>query len=176
MLGSGRKEKDKTKQYLTMAKKKEAEMDNELKLLVAKSKKKQEFDLLQKMGEACEIAKQMKIPITFTTSKDEAELKIFLIENDEKKQLKNDEFLREYNKLKRMKLSIKNAILDKKEDYKEDTTAKMENHKIDKEQRQKELQEVLIKTMQLTKRLKEQLKILEERGVCKQTKLAGIKF
>lgn len=39
-------------------------------------------------------------------------------------------------------------------------------NRINKKERQEELKQVLLETMQLTTKLKEQLKILEKNGVC----------
>ena len=78
------------------------------------------------------------MPVTFTTSKDDQDLRIFIIEHGEKKPLSNDDFMREYNKLKRLKSSIKNALFEKVDEEKEQSpVAKTDNNpvKIDKEQR-----------------------------------------
>lgn len=52
---------DKTKHYLKMAKQKKDEEERALALTIDKGKRENEFDCLHKMGEACEIAKNLNI-------------------------------------------------------------------------------------------------------------------
>jgi len=56
--------------YLKVAKQKQMEEERALELTIDKSKRETEFDCLHKMGEACEIAKILNLPILFTASKD----------------------------------------------------------------------------------------------------------
>jgi len=60
---------NKSKKYLKIAKKRQEEEENSLKMNVDKCKKELEFDCLHKMSEAWEIAKLLNIPITFSASK-----------------------------------------------------------------------------------------------------------
>jgi hypothetical protein len=46
------------------------EEEGALELTIDKSKRETEFDCLHKMGEACEIAKLLNLPLLFTASKD----------------------------------------------------------------------------------------------------------
>ena len=52
-----------------MAKEKKLEEDRALTLTIDKGKRESEFDCLHKMGEACEIAKKLKLNISFTASR-----------------------------------------------------------------------------------------------------------
>ena len=61
------------------------------------------------MGEACEIAKTLDIPVNFTTQKQGDELLIYKITvsqygEDKKELLPMDDFIREYKKLKRLQV------------------------------------------------------------------------
>ena len=58
---------DKTKHYLKMAKIKREEEERELALTIDKGKRESEFDCLHKMSEACEFAKALGIPLSFST-------------------------------------------------------------------------------------------------------------
>jgi len=96
-----------------ITKKKQQQEENELKLAIAKGKMKQEFDCLHKMGEACEVAKLLGIPVSFTTKKTPTGLQILMKKpgkegGEEIKELSVSEFMRKYNKLKRIQNSVKN--------------------------------------------------------------------
>lgn len=60
---------DKTKYYLKIAKQKKEEEERALALTIDKGKRETEFDCLHKMGEACEIAKQLNHPVSFSAFK-----------------------------------------------------------------------------------------------------------
>lgn len=60
---------DKTKLYLKLAKQKKEEEERALALTIDKGKRETEFDCLHKMGEACEIAKMLNIPVSFSAFK-----------------------------------------------------------------------------------------------------------
>jgi hypothetical protein len=140
------------------------------------------------MSEACEIAKLLNIPITFTASKgSDGSINIsfiqFVDDDDHdgeegapvpKKQVKEeismDEFMREYRKLKRLQNSIKNnSIIKNQQETQVSQNTIVSSYslnRINKAQRQEELKDVLKETMSLTTKLKDQLKILEKNGVC----------
>ena len=134
-MGQTREIQDKSRYYLKLAKQKQAEEDKALALTIDKGKRENEFDCLHKMGEACEIAKMLNIPVSFSAYKGgDGSLKIhfFRFEEDIPKQGENDdlpaddanekevpmkevrreismkEFYREYRKLKRLQNSVKN--------------------------------------------------------------------
>ena len=139
------------------------------------------------MSEACEIAKLLNIPITFSASKgSDGSINISFIqfvedddyegEGDEpipKKQIKEeismDEFMREYRKLKRLQNSIKNnSMLKNNQETQLAQNTIVSSYSLNrknKTQRQEELKDVLKETMSLTTKLKDQLKILEKNGV-----------
>ena len=60
---------DKTKLYLKLAKQKKEEEERALALTIDKGKRETEFDCLHKMGEACEIAKMLNMPVSFSAFK-----------------------------------------------------------------------------------------------------------
>ncbi|CDW90711.1 UNKNOWN [Stylonychia lemnae] len=122
---------DKTKYYLKLAKQKKEEEERALALTIDKGKRETEFDCLHKMGEACEIAKMLNVPVSFSAFKGpDGSLKIHFFqfiedhtrqisgEDDEdhkevamreiKREITMKEFYREYRKLKRMQTSVKN--------------------------------------------------------------------
>lgn len=72
---------DKTKYYLKLAKQKKEEEERALALTIDKGKRETEFDCLHKMGEACEIAKILNIPVSFSAFKGpDGSLKIHFFE------------------------------------------------------------------------------------------------
>lgn len=100
-------------------------------MTIDKGKRDTEIECLYKMGEACEIAKKLNLPISFSAQKGpDGSLKIEFLqyEEDEKMEKPNDlepgqvpynpkprkrditmkEFYREYRKLKRIQNSVKN--------------------------------------------------------------------
>lgn len=123
---------DKTKYYLKLAKQKKDEEERALALTIDKGKRETEFDCLHKMGEACEIAKILNIPVSFSAFKGpDGSLKIHFFQfvedatkeqaedgeeqevpmREVKKEITMKEFHREYRKLKRMQNSVKNNYL-----------------------------------------------------------------
>jgi len=85
---------DKTKFYLKMAKLKKEEEERELALTIDKGKRESEFDCLHKMGEACELAKMLNVPISFSAFKGpDGSLKIhfFQFVEDPSRKLDEDE-------------------------------------------------------------------------------------
>ena len=54
---------------MKLAKQKKEEEDRALALTIDKGKRETEFDCLHKMGEACEIAEMLKIPVSFSAFK-----------------------------------------------------------------------------------------------------------
>jgi len=54
---------------LKLAKQKKEEEERALALTIDKGKRETEFDCLHKMGEACEIAKMLNIPVSFSAFK-----------------------------------------------------------------------------------------------------------
>eukprot|EP00347_Sterkiella_histriomuscorum_P018555 403345066 len=194
---------DKTKHYLKLAKQKKEEEERALALTIDKGKRETEFDCLHKMGEACEIAKMLNVPVSFSAFKGpDGSLKIHFFQfiEDQTRQLAEDdddhhephevamreikreitmkEFYREYRKLKRMQNSVKNNYTQashggaggqpgKPPNISQNTIVSSYSlNRINKKERQEELKQVLQETMKLTKKLKEQLKILERNGVC----------
>ncbi len=125
---------DKTKHYLKLAKQKKEEEERALALTIDKGKRETEFDCLHKMGEACELAKMLNVPISFSAFKgpdgslkihffqfiEDTQKRIVSEEDDEdqnaqempmkeiKREISMKEFYREYRKLKRMQNSVKN--------------------------------------------------------------------
>lgn len=113
------------------------------------------------MSEACEIAKLLNIPITFSASKgSDGSINISFIQfvdNDEnegegdapvtkkpiKEEITMDEFMREYRKLKRLQNSIKNnsMIKNQQETQVSQNTivSSYSLNRINKQQRQEEL-------------------------------------
>jgi hypothetical protein len=131
---------------------------------------------LHKIREACKIATSLEKPYTFTTAaKGDAGLEIYKVIEGEMEPLSIDMFMSEYRKLKREEDSV--ALKQGKskggqlgaspgEPSKQITLTQLKTQNKDsKKERQKKLLEVLKDTMKLTQILKEQLRILEEKGV-----------
>ncbi len=72
--------KNRTAYFLKQAKIKEQEADRALKMALDKGRREMEFDCLHKMGEACEIAKELNLPVSFSAFKGaDGSLKIHFI-------------------------------------------------------------------------------------------------
>jgi hypothetical protein len=163
---------------LRQAKLQEEKEINELDNIIRLGKKKQEFDCLHKIREACKIAQILNKPFTFvTTTRNDSGLEIIKEEGDTKEVLTMDGFMREYNKLKREENSFALTQLKPAPGTSKMMTGMETNmlnamnsmksqNKDSKKEKQKKLLEVLKDTMKLTQILKEQLKILEEKGIC----------
>lgn len=132
---------------------------------------------MHKIREACKIAQAIGKPYTFTTTaKGDTGLEIFKVEDNEMSPLTPEDFMREYRKLKREEDSValkqgkatapKPAAQATGETPNQITLTQTKTQiKDSKKEKQKKLLEVLKETMKLTQVLKEQLKILEEKGV-----------
>ena len=72
--------KNRTAYFLKQAKLKEQEADRALKMALDKGRRELEFDCLHKMGEACEIARELNLPVSFSAFKGaDGSLKIHFI-------------------------------------------------------------------------------------------------
>ena len=128
---------------------------------------------MHKIREACKIAGNLQKPYTFTTAaKGEAGLEIYKVVGDEMEPLSIEGFMSEYRKLKREEdsVSLKQGRAQPAptsiESSKQATLTQIKTQNKDsKKERQKKLLDVLKDTMKLTQILKEQLRILEEKGV-----------
>ena len=148
------------KNYLMESKAKIETADKEIALTVDRCKKEFEYECLHKMGEANEIAQALELPTTFrAVKKDDGGTKCHIYMNDHFiEEITLDNFLREWRKLKRKQKPAIN--LPSSNETKVKATGKV-NKKI----RQEELKRLLLETKELTNKLKEQLKLLEKRGV-----------
>ena len=164
------------KSRLNLKKAREREQDKEraLALTIDKAKREQEFDCLNKMGEACTMGKRHGISFSAYKGSD-GSLKIHMIrerpgdipmiENDEnqdhqeKVEITIEEFMREYKSLKREQSSIKNAYLSGDTNSwgvsQNTIVSSYSLNRINKKKRQEELKQVLLDTMKLTTKLKE---------------------
>ena len=147
------------KNYLKESKAKIENADREIELTVDRCKKEFEYECLHKMGEANEIAQNLEMPTTFrAVKKEDGTTKCHVYMNDQfVDEITLENFVREWRKLKRKQKPAINLPAPK---------AKMENQgKVNKKMRQDELKKLLLETKELTNKLKEQLKVLEKRGV-----------
>lgn len=132
------------------------------------------------MSEACEMAKQLNIPVSFVAMKGaDNSMTINVIENSSNTMGKEKVMKRlGLRSSSRMRLLLKNSSggvdlnnmnsmndLSSNKNQKEIISSYSLN-RINKAQRQEELKNVLKETMSLTAKLKDQLKILEKNGVC----------
>ncbi len=135
---------------------------------------------MHKIREACKIAQSLDKQYTFTTAtKGDAGLEIYKVEGNEMALLSLEEFIREYRRLKREESSVTlkqgkagasrilpgQGVPTTMESPVNGLTLTRTQNKDSKKEKQKKLLEVLKDTMKLTQILKEQLKILEEKGV-----------
>jgi hypothetical protein len=148
------------KNYLVESKAKIANADKEIALTVDRCKKEFEYECLHKMGEANEIAQSLDLPTTFRAiKKDDGSTKCHVYMNDNfVDEITLENFLREWRKLKRKQKPAINLPSTSDKIVKTST-------KVNKKERQEELKRLLLETKELTNKLKDQLKILEKRGV-----------
>ena len=147
------------KNYLKESKAKIENADREIALTVDRCKKEFEYECLHKMGEANEIAQNLEMPTTYrAVKKDDGTTKCHVYMNDQfVDEITLENFVREWRKLKRKQKPAINLPAPK---------AKLENQgKVNKKTRQDELKKLLLETKELTNKLKDQLKVLEKRGV-----------
>ncbi|OMJ78463.1 hypothetical protein SteCoe_21701 [Stentor coeruleus] len=148
------------KNYLTESKAKIENADKEIALTVDRCKKEFEYECLHKMGEANEIAQALEMPTTYrAVKKEDGTTKCHVYMNDHfVDEITLDCFLREWRKLKRKQKPAINLPTHAEEGVKNPG-------KVNKKTRQEELKKLLLETKELTNKLKEQLKVLEKRGV-----------
>lgn len=157
------------KDYLQQSKNRQTEIDKELALTVEKCKREFEYDCLHKMGEANEIAQNTGLTITYRAiKKDDGKTKCYIFDNDQFiEEITLENFLREWRKLKRRQKPAINLLGGASAP--QAPTGPNPNvpasAKVNKKERQEELKKLLLETKELTNKLKEQLKILEKKGI-----------
>ena len=129
--------------------------------------------MIDKIQEACEIAKEIGKDMTFETiGSMESGLTIYMVDELGKIEIGIEDFMREYRKLKRDEESANLKKIGKQsmdilcETSKVDATIPVVTcFKEPKSERQRKILEVLSQTKQLTENLEHQLKALDEKGV-----------
>lgn len=155
----------KRRNYLKETKQRQVDMEKELALTVDKCRREFEYDCLHKMGEANEIAQSMNLPTTFRAiKKEDGTTKCHIYHNDQfVEEITLDNFLREWRRLKRQQRPAINLPPPPAEKSK--VVTGNGGAKVNKKERQEELKKLLLETKELTNKLKEQLKILEKKGI-----------
>ncbi|EGR29571.1 hypothetical protein IMG5_153430 [Ichthyophthirius multifiliis] len=178
---------NKSKYYLLKQKEREKEIDRLLKLTISKGRNEFEYEMLIKMGEANELSQQLNSKITYRAYRSaQGNLKVHIYELDKyQKDMTLEDFQREFNTLKNKYNETKNLRIwevlsqnkkSKQKDFTKQTkdeekeTDKRHLGKININARHEELKGVLLKTMELTVILKEQLAVLNKQkiNVCQQ--------
>jgi hypothetical protein len=151
------------KQFLMMTKKRQENHEKELATTVDRCRREFEYDCLHKMGEANEIAQTMGLPTTYRAIKKENGVTMCHIYNGENfvEEITLENFLRESRRLKRLQKPAINPQPSADKSLKSSTTG----GKVNKKERQEELKNLLLETKELTNKLKEQLKVLERKGI-----------
>ncbi|KAL4477644.1 hypothetical protein ABPG74_002794 [Tetrahymena malaccensis] len=169
---------NKSKYYLQKHKEREKEIDRLLKLTISKGRNEYEYEMLIKMGEANELSQQLNSKVTYRAYRSaQGDLKVHIYELDKyKTSMTLEEFQREYNALKNKYNETRNLRIwevlseNKKSKPKEfnkqtkeefqQTSDTNNRGKINIQARHNELKGVLLKTMELTIVLKEQLAVI----------------
>ena len=166
----------KTKKFLRQTLARQKETERELALTVDKCKKEFEYECLHKMGEANEIAQNEGLQTAFRAiKKEDGTTMCHMYEGDEFiKELTLENFLREWRRLKRLQKPSVNLVskvqqvtqmrADTQQPGKP-TSISTGPGKVNKKERQEELKKLLLETKELTNKLKEQLKVLEKKGL-----------
>eukprot|EP00743_Colponemidia_sp_Colp-15_P002142 GILK01002324.1.p1 GENE.GILK01002324.1~~GILK01002324.1.p1 ORF type:complete len:395 (+),score=79.29 GILK01002324.1:1535-2719(+) len=166
--------KNRSREYLRRARERKEAEDKALALAVDKGRREFEFDCLVKMGEANEICQVLNLRISYRAYKiEDGDLRCHVYENNGfSKEITLDTFQREWRRLKR-KLESNTAASSQLQRSRHGVDAVPVGRstlngsmgaKGGKKVRQDELKQVLLETMQLTNKLKEQLMILERKG------------
>lgn len=166
----------KTKKFLRQTLARQKETERELALTVDKCKKEFEYECLHKMGEANEIAQNEGLQTAFRAIKKEDGITMcHMYEGDEFiKELTLENFLREWRRLKRMQKpsvnlvsKVQQATQMRADPQQPGKPASISTgpSKVNKKERQEELKKLLLETKELTNKLKEQLKVLEKKGL-----------
>lgn len=147
------------KNYLKESKAKIENADKEIALTVDRCKKEFEYECLHKMGEANEITQTLEMPTTYrAVKKEDGTTKCHVYMNDQfVDEITLENFVREWRKLKRKQKPAINLPGAKE--------TVQNSGKVNKKVRQDELKKLLLETKELTNKLKDQLKVLEKRGV-----------
>ncbi|CAK91019.1 unnamed protein product (macronuclear) [Paramecium tetraurelia] len=174
---------NRSKHYLQLAKQKQQEEDRLLQLTINQGKNEYEYEMLIKMGEANELSQELESKITYRAYKTaQGHLKVHVYELEHfQRDLTLEEFQREYNILRskyneKKKLKIWEVLNEKKKNQKslqhfgssqkEDVKQNEVDAKaVNKKERQQELKKVLLETMMLSNVLKEQLVVLNRKGI-----------
>ncbi|CAD8193238.1 unnamed protein product [Paramecium pentaurelia] len=184
-IGEERPVQNLSKYYLQKAKEREKEMDRLLQLTISKGKNEYEYEMLIKMGEANELSQLLESKITYRAYKSaQGNLKVHMYELDRfNKDMTLEEFQREYNMIKNKynegrNLKIWEVLSENKKSQKslqhfgtqkdeiqQDSQNQHQSKIINKKERQSELKKVLLETMMLTNVLKEQLSVLQKKGI-----------
>ncbi|EWS76759.1 hypothetical protein TTHERM_001293241 (macronuclear) [Tetrahymena thermophila SB210] len=169
---------NKSKYYLQKHKEREKEIDRLLKLTISKGRNEYEYEMLIKMGEANELSQQLNSKVTYRAYRSaQGDLKVHIYELDKyKTSMTLEEFQREYNALKNKYNETRNLRIwevlsenkkskpkefnkQSKEEFQQ-TSDTNNRGKINIQARHNELKGVLLKTMELTIVLKEQLAVI----------------
>ena len=168
----------KTKKFLRQTLQRQKEAERDLALTVDKCKKEFEYECLHKMGEANEIAQNEGLQTAFRAiKKEDGSTMCHMYEGDEfVKELTLENFLREWRRLKRLQKPSVNLASKVQQvtqppprpDPQQSgrpTSISTGPSKVNKKERQEELKKLLLETKELTNKLKEQLKVLEKKGL-----------
>lgn len=125
-----------------------------------------EFDCIQKMGEANEILQMQNSDLSYRAiRKDDRSLMCHIYRKEKfEEEISMHNFLRKWKKLKERKhkaVKIPASQLTSK-------SLSTNNGKLNKVERQEEVKKLLLETRELTNSLKEQVKVLEEKGIVKR--------
>lgn len=125
-----------------------------------------EFDCLQKMGEANEILQMHGSDLSYRAiRKDDRSLMCHIYRKEKfEEEISMHNFLRKWKKLKERKHKVLKVPTSQLTSKSISTT----NGKFNKVERQEEVKKLLLETKELTNSLKEQVKILEEKGIVKR--------
>eukprot|EP00744_Colponema_vietnamica_P002930 GILI01004548.1.p1 GENE.GILI01004548.1~~GILI01004548.1.p1 ORF type:complete len:391 (+),score=99.60 GILI01004548.1:76-1248(+) len=159
---------NKSLEYLKKARLKKKAEEQALLIAVDKGRREFEYDCLHKMGEANEMSAILGLGISYRANKLESgELRCHLYDGAQfLREITLEAFMREFRRVKKKMDTVKPSALAQKDVSVSDSvnSSKPASNKVNKKARQEELKQVLLETMQLTNKLKEQLLILERKG------------
>ena len=126
-----------------------------------------EFDCIQKMGEANEILQMQSSDLSYRAiRKDDRSLMCHIYRKEKfEEEISMHNFLRKWKKLKERKHK---AIKTPASQLTSKSISTNNNGKLNKVERQEEVKKLLLETRELTNSLKEQVKVLEEKGIVKR--------
>ena len=154
--------------YLRESKAKNFKEKTDLNTTVDRCRREFEYECVKKMGEANEILAGMSSNTTYRCIRksDKSLMCHIYIKEEFVEEISMENFTREWKRLKKKKPV---AVVEPSVSQITSKNASTTNAKVNKAERQEELKKLLLETRELTISLKQQLKVLEQKGIVRRS-------